>query len=116
VATSVNLRCYAILSPRSDDKVALEVPNLSFEGEWEISTLPWNLLPFGSDRAKREAGKELETPLLSAIEEVVTRSETGRTGINAGVAFLYLYMVMAGSEANSLIESLFFGGALAYVS
>jgi hypothetical protein len=88
-----------VLSPRSDDKIALEVPNLDFEAEWDISRLPWGLLPVGSDGANREADKELDPPLLTAIEGLVPAA--GKTGVGAAVAFLYLYMVMAGSQANA---------------
>ncbi|KAK8845447.1 cystathionine beta-lyase [Kwoniella newhampshirensis] len=103
VATSVNLRCFAVLSPRSDERVGLEVPDLEVELEWEISKLPWNLLPVHSHGQKRLADKELDPPLLQAIEGLVnTHVEVGKTGIGSCVAFLYVYMVMAGSEENAL--------------
>ncbi|WWD22393.1 cystathionine beta-lyase [Kwoniella shandongensis] len=103
VATSVDLRCFAVLSPRSDEKVGLEVPDLDVELEWKISKLPWNLLPVHSQGQKRVADKELDPPLLQAIEGLVnTHVEVGKTGIGSAIAFLYLYMVMAGSESNAL--------------
>lgn len=99
----MNLRCFAVLSPRSDGKVGLEVPNLELEAEWDITALPWNLLPVGSDGEKREADKELDPPLLQAIESVVDAGEVTATRRGAQVAFLYLYMVVAGSETNASV-------------
>jgi hypothetical protein len=38
------------LSPRSDNKIALEAPELEgLEVEWDIPELPWNLLPLHTD-------------------------------------------------------------------
>lgn len=103
IATSVNLRCYAALTPRSDDTVSLEVPDLGLEMEWDISSLPWNLLPVplsaSSSAEPRTADKELDPPLLEAIEELVRAGNVSvRSALGAGVAWLYLYMIIAGSE------------------
>ncbi|ORY34329.1 cystathionine beta-lyase [Naematelia encephala] len=104
IATSVNLRCYAVLSPRSDDKIGLEVPDLGLEMEWDIASLPWNLLPVGSDGAKREADKEIDLPLLNAVESLIQQGH--KAGLGAALSFLYLYMVMAGGQANALSVTL----------
>jgi hypothetical protein len=106
IATSVNLRCYAALTPRSDDKVALEVPNLGLEMEWDINSLPWNLLPVrqsGSDGSERRlADKDLDPPLLEAIEESVKAGNVSlKSALGAAVAWLYLYMTIAGSESEA---------------
>ena len=103
IATSLNLRCFAVLSPRSDDKVGLEVPNLGLEAEWTIPALPWSLLPVGSDGAKREADKELDQPLLQAIESLVETAEITNVARGAEMAFLYLYMVTAGNDKNASV-------------
>lgn len=100
IATSVNLRCYAVLSPRSDGKVGLEAPDLALDAEWDIASLPWNLLPLSARENGHRADKDLEAPLISAIEDIVHLA-AGPTGekraIGAGVSWLYLYMAMAGS-------------------
>ncbi|WVF66200.1 cystathionine beta-lyase [Kwoniella sp. CBS 6097] len=102
VASSVNLRCFAVLSPRSDGKVGLEVPDIGVELEWEISKLPWNLLPVHSNTHRHVADKDLDPALLQAVEGIVNdHVEVGKTGTGACVAFLYLYMVMAGGEADA---------------
>lgn len=87
------------MSPRSDGKVGLEAPDLGLDAEWDITALPWNLLPLSAKEGGHLADKDLEAPLISAIEELVHLA-AGPTGekraIGAGVSWLYLYMVMAG--------------------
>ncbi|AAW46333.1 hypothetical protein CNBK1800 [Cryptococcus deneoformans B-3501A] len=103
IASSVDLRCFSVLSPRRDGKVGLEVPNIGVELEWEISKLPWNLLPVHANGGRHVADKELDTALLQAVEGAVnTHVEVGKTGIGACVAFLYLYMMISGEETNAL--------------
>lgn len=102
VASSVDLRCFSVLSPRRDGKIGLEVPNIGVELEWEISKLPWNLLPVHANGERHVADQELDTALLQAVEGAVnTHVEVGKTGIGACVAFLYLYMMISGEETNA---------------
>lgn len=105
IAAALNLRCYAVLSPRSTPTVALEVPNLSVDLEWPIPSLPWNLLPLHSTAThSQQADTELDPPLLGAIEALVKDKEgeeVSPAAIGSGVAFLYLYMIMAGSASNA---------------
>ncbi|RXK39089.1 cystathionine beta-lyase [Tremella mesenterica] len=101
IASSVDLRCYAVLTPRSDHKIALEASDSSIELEWDISALPWNLLPLGGDRGKREADKELDSALLHSIEALVEDSNVNKTGKGASVTLLYTYMLMAGNDVNA---------------
>lgn len=102
VASSVDLRCFSVLSPRRDGKIGLEVPNIGVELEWEISKLPWNLLPVHTNGERHVADQELDTALLQAVEGAVnTHVEVGKTGIGACVAFLYLYMMISGEETNA---------------
>ena len=70
---------------------------MAFEGEWSIDLLPWNLLPMTAGSSRHQADKELDMPLLAAIENLVAPQGSGRTGVNAALAYLYLYMIMAGS-------------------
>lgn len=102
IASSVDLRCFSVLSPRCDRKVGLEVPNIGVELEWEISKLPWNLLPVHSNGERHVADKELDTALLEAVEGAVNAHvEVGKTSVGACAAFLYLYMMIAGEESNA---------------
>ncbi len=71
------------------------------EIEWDINELPWNLLPFQTDGSRRAADKELDPPLLQAIETHTRGAEGDRRGLGAQVAFLYLYMMIAGSPSNA---------------
>ncbi|KAL7418885.1 cystathionine beta-lyase [Cryptotrichosporon argae] len=94
IATSVNLRCFAVLSPRRDDKVGLVAPDLGIDVEYDIEALPWSLLPVSAERAEH-ADKELDPALVAALEAVVTGTDGKKTA--AAVAYLYLYMLLAGS-------------------
>ncbi|WVN90920.1 cystathionine beta-lyase [Cryptococcus depauperatus CBS 7841] len=103
IATSVDLRCFSVLSARHDNIVGLEAPNIGVELEWDISKLPWNLLPVHSNSDRHVADKELNPALLQVIENIVNlHFEVGKTGMAAAVAFLYLYMMIAGDESNAL--------------
>ena len=95
------MRCYSVLSPRSDSKIALEAPDLDCEAEWDISALPWNLLPLHPKEGRHAADKELDVVLLQAIESHASAFEGDKRGIAAQCALLYVYMVMAGSQRNA---------------
>jgi hypothetical protein len=97
----VNLRCFAVLSPRSDSKIALEFPYINLETEWDISSLPWSLLPVGTQSGKREADTELDQALIQGIEGVANAELGGKHGFAAQLAFLYLYMTICGSRDNA---------------
>jgi len=97
----VNLRCFAVLSPRADGKVGLEVPDVGAEMEWDIASLPWNLLPLGNQKPKTQVDKDLDPELLSAIEKVVDNGHRDKRELGSAVAFLYLYMTIGGSDQNS---------------
>lgn len=99
IATSLNLRCYGVLSPRQDGAVAIAAPDLEADHAWEISELPWSLVP------KRSSGsspsKELDAALLAEIEKIVEAAKPTKTGTSASVAFLYVLMEMAGTKENA---------------
>jgi hypothetical protein len=103
IATSLDLRCYAVLTPRHDPKVELEVPDISFEQEWDINELPWSFVAgrLGGTATGVVADKELDEALIKAIEGLVVREGVAQNGAGAAVAFLYLYMVMAGTLENA---------------
>jgi hypothetical protein len=101
IATSVNLRCFAVLSPRADGKVGLEVPDVGAEMEWDIASLPWNLMPLRTQKPKTQVDKDLDPELLSAIEKVADNGDRDKRELGSAVAFLYLYMMIGGSDQNS---------------
>jgi hypothetical protein len=57
--------------------------------------LPWSLVP------RAAPNKDLDAPLLAAIEAHVHEGGWGKTAQGAAVACLYLYMVIAGSERDA---------------
>jgi hypothetical protein len=91
----VNLRCFGVATPRADDKVALEVPDIDAEFEWEISALPWNLVKAASSKS------ELCPELIQAIEPLVNTKGVQNRTVGAAVAFLYLYMLIAERDMNA---------------
>lgn len=93
IATSLNLRCYGVLSPRTDAKVAIRAPDLEADHAWGIASLPWDQVPSKQGDAPAEA---LDPVLLAAIERLVSLDRPSKTGFSASVAFLYVYMTMAG--------------------
>lgn len=99
IATSLNLRCYGVLSPRNDGKVAIQAPDLEAECEWDISQLPWDAVPAGAGGSK--APTDLDETLLKRIEDIVAEGHPSSTGFRGSVAWLYMYMIMAGSRENA---------------
>lgn len=81
------------------------MPDLGLEMAWDIDSLPWHLLPIQveqSGSSRRLADKDLDAPLLEALEEVVKAGNVNvKSALGAAVAWLYLYMTIAGSEAEA---------------
>lgn len=100
IATSVNLRCFGVLSPRKDGKIGLEVPDIDYEAEWEISKLPWEVVPSFN---RFSIPKDLDQTLLSALENLVKIDGVKPTGASAAVAFLYLYMAISPSSSEAQV-------------
>jgi hypothetical protein len=69
--------------------------------EWDIASLPWNLLPLRNQKPKTQVDKDLDPELLRAIESVVDNGHRDKRELGSAVAFLYLYMIISGSEQNS---------------
>ncbi|KDN37314.1 cystathionine beta-l [Tilletiaria anomala UBC 951] len=103
VAAAVALRCFAQVSPRSDGCISLNLLDLKVEHIWRLNDLPWDLVPTkdvrdGDDLASPDC---LDARLKLAIEKLVTQTakETQKS-YAASVAFIYLYMCIAGREQN----------------
>ncbi|EPQ27229.1 uncharacterized protein PFL1_05152 [Pseudozyma flocculosa PF-1] len=105
IAASVALRCYASVTPREDGKISLNLPDLGVEHVWAIDELPWHAVPASLAQQPQQQQGGLSSPtsldagLLTAIEknvgEVVNESERSHA---ASVAFLYLYLCIAGQR------------------
>ncbi|CAO1614795.1 unnamed protein product [Jaminaea pallidilutea] len=99
LAASVNLRCYALVQPRFDGKVHLELPELQVEHDWIVADLPWDALPSsigGLDTQPHNDSQELDARLLRRIVQAVEVKATQEERSHAScVAFLYLYMTLS---------------------
>jgi hypothetical protein len=69
--------------------------------EWDIAALPWNLMPLRTHKPKTQVDKDLDPELLSAIEKVADNGDRDKRELGSAVAFLYLYMMIGGSDQNS---------------
>lgn len=78
--------------------MAIVAPDLEADHAWEISSLPWDLVPA---REGSEAPSALDPTLLAAIETLVNNDKPSKTGFSASVAFLYVYMAMTVSAENA---------------
>lgn len=87
-----------MLSGRRDSKVAIAAPDLEADHAWEISALPWDLVPA---REGSTAPTALDPTLLASIEALVAMDKPTKTGFSASVAFLYVYMAMTVSAADA---------------
>jgi cystathionine beta-lyase/mevalonate kinase len=101
VAASVALRCYALIEPREDEVLRLNLPDLGVTHEWRLNELPWASVPASFNRSS--PATDLDSGLHRAIEamvgEVIGESERSHA---ASVAFLYLYMhIHAGRSAKT---------------
>lgn len=106
LAASVGLRCYALVQPRADGKLHLELPDLNVSHDWSIASLPWEDLPsttVGGINVDTSA-KDLDAKLLRKIVHVVETQGGANEGDRSHascVAFLYLYMSLASSKQSS---------------
>jgi hypothetical protein len=69
--------------------------------EWDIASLPWSLMPLRTQKPKTQVDKDLDPELLSAIEKVADNGDRDKRELGSAVAFLYLYMMIGGSDQNS---------------
>jgi hypothetical protein len=91
----VDLRCYSLVSLRSDGKIALRLVDLGgFYHEWDIDSLPWdvvNPIKMGDDHPD-----VVDRALIDAItNRALSSSIASQPAASAAVlTFLYLYMIM----------------------
>jgi hypothetical protein len=99
IAASVDLRCYALTSPRHGNRISLHLPDLgNFEHSWDIEhDLPWDALsplPIGEPH-----GPTLDPVLVDAITQRCLNFKIAENGDQrprgSVIAFLYLYMNLA---------------------
>jgi mevalonate kinase len=88
IAGSIDLRCFGMVRSSKDGKVGLELKDADLEIDWEIQSLPWDLI----DQEKTKS-QELNLPLVTRLEQIIAekslQTKIGTAGI---VMFLYLWM------------------------
>lgn len=98
IAASVDLRCYALVSLRTDGMISLNIPDVeNFSHTWNVQTdLPWDsVMPVRRGDAH---GPSLDQRLMDAIiskslpASVLDERSRARA---ATIAFLYIYMTLA---------------------
>ena len=58
-------------------------------------------MPLRTHQSKTQVDKDLDPELLSAIEKVADNGDRDKRELGSAVAFLYLYMMIGGSDQNS---------------
>lgn len=89
IASSVDLRCYGCLKSRSDNKINLELPNISISLTWDIDTLPWNSI----NKDVNKETIELDLNLIKSIENIIPDS-LNKKARGAAISFIHHYMVI----------------------
>lgn len=94
MAASVDLRCYALTTPRHDGKVSVHFIDVgNFRHEWRLDELPWDsVTPVGVGAFHAD---QLDQKLVDALLEKPIHETMDRKARTAALAFLYLYMVLA---------------------
>jgi mevalonate kinase len=104
IAAAVDLRCYALTTPRHDGKLSLHLPDIgNFSHTWDLDKdLPWDAVspvPIGTHHPAI-----LNARLVEAIKRILpsSASEDHPKPRAASIAFLYIYMsLMHGNEKPS---------------
>lgn len=93
----MDLRCYGLTSPRRDGKLSVHFNDIeNFYHEWDIEGLPWDAVtPIRTGEHHPDA---LDQKLINAIIEgpLGSLDETKKNALAASLAFLYMYMALAG--------------------
>lgn len=104
IAASVDLRCYGLTTPRSDNKLSVHFSDIgNFYHEWVIEDLPWDSvqpLPLVG-----EYSEDLDVQLVDAISVTALAGigEEKPTARAAAKAFLYLYMTLARGDRRCVL-------------
>lgn len=97
VAGSIDLRCYCSIRSRSDDKVALVLPDAHFEQTWRLSDIPF------SSAAEPDAAP---IPDIMGQLNALVDPQSSVHGRLAATAFLYLFARLA--KPSSSVEIISF--------
>lgn len=96
IASSIDLRCYTLATSRSDGMISLDLPDLSYNQSWEISSLPWEKIRSSSQKAPR-SDESPDQELLTLLANSYVKPDVLKA-VQAAQAFLYLYMHLCGSS------------------
>ncbi|GAA6013773.1 hypothetical protein JCM11491_005094 [Sporobolomyces phaffii] len=95
IASSIDLRCYVQAASRSDGLISLDLPDLSYQQSWEISSLPWEKIRSSSQKAPR-SDEAPDQELLTLLANSYVKPDILKA-VQAAQAFLYLYMHLCGT-------------------
>ncbi|CED82307.1 mevalonate kinase [Phaffia rhodozyma] len=111
IAASVDLRCYALLSPTattttssslSSTNITISLTDLNFTQSWPVDSLPWSLAP---DWTEASIPESLCPTLLAEIERIAGQGGNGgeREKV-ATMAFLYLLVLLSKGKPSEPFE------------
>lgn len=93
LAASIALRCYAYVQSRADGNLQLELPEFSVAHDWRVQDLPWDAVSSRDDGGAEELDARLLRRVIETVEVKAAQKERSHASC---VAFLYLYMTLAG--------------------
>ncbi|WFC93510.1 cysteine-S-conjugate beta-lyase [Malassezia brasiliensis] len=93
IAAATALRCYGRVTPRADQQVKLEMPDIGLSIAWAIDALPW-----GTVTSAAEAPRELDPALIARLVPLTQQYPEGDRRQIASLAFLYLYVHLASAS------------------
>jgi hypothetical protein len=107
----VDLRCYALTTPRHDGKVSVHFIDVDdFRHEWSLENLPWDAATPVEPGSVH--GEQLDQKLVDALLDKPIPETIDKKTRTAALAFLYLYMVLThGGERYSLLVRIYYAPA-----
>lgn len=101
IASSVDLRCYGLITRRSDNRIRLTLPDLDqWSHTWDTDALPWDAvtpIQVGKDHPPLLDSRLIDAITSRALPESVDTLKYNRAKSSA-ISFLYLYMSLRHSD------------------
>jgi len=103
IASSVALRTYLRVCPRTDGQVVVKLPDIDLHGSWSVSELQ----QFAEEQPDIKNPPEVSKPVESGFRDrLVSKAQAeGNSKGLAKIAFLYLYMALNKKENNQGLEA-----------
>ena len=88
------MRCYCLVEPRFDNKVAISFPDIDVDVSWPIDSLPFDRFDAG------HATPADQSPNQQLVDELTSFVPAGSHNAVHGIqAFLYLYLRLSQQTA-----------------